>query len=188
VFAADTPLGVHAGSWAVGIGFTVLMGVAAVSDVRRRRIPNSLVLLIFSLGALFLTMDLGVRAGAVQVLEGASTGMLIWLPVWMMGKIGAGDVKFFAASASWLGPRLTLDATLSSALAGGVVALVWVFRRAAAVRGELDALEQPSAWTTVKIAGLDESRDSEVSRVTLPYGVAMAAGLTFTAWFSHIFR
>jgi prepilin peptidase CpaA len=130
---------------------------------------------------------MGARAGAVQVLEGAATGLLIWFPVWMIGKIGAGDVKFFAASAAWLGPRLALDAALSSALAGGILALVWVFRRVA-VRGEVHAPERTSAWTITKIAGLDGSPDTAVIRVTLPYGLAMAAGLTFTAWFSHIFR
>ena len=101
VFAAEAPIAHSSIAFAFGIAFTVLMGIAAALDVRHRRIPNSIVVLILSLGTLYLMMGLGFRAGAVRVIEGSTVGLLIWLPVWIIGKMGAGDVKFFAASAAW---------------------------------------------------------------------------------------
>jgi prepilin peptidase CpaA len=188
VFSAKAPIAHPGVIFAFEIGFTVLMGIAAVLDARHRRIPNSIVVLIFSLGTLSLMMGIGLRAGVVRVIEGSSVGLLIWLPVWIFGKMGAGDVKFFAACAAWIGPRLALDAALISAFLGGVLALVWVSRRALEARG---AIEGPRQIATVPIIGIgspDDREDAEVSRVTLPYGVAMAAGLTLTAWFPHLIR
>jgi prepilin peptidase CpaA len=188
VFAADTWI-VHSSiAFAFGIAFTVLVSIAAVLDVRHRRIPNSVVVLIFSLGTLYLTMGIGLRAGAVRVVEGISVGLLIWLPVWIIGKMGAGDVKFFAASAAWLGPRLALDASLISAFLGGVLALVWVCRSALEARGAIESPRQVAAVPACGTLVPEDREDTEVSRVTLPYGVAMAVGLTLTAWFPHLIR
>ena len=188
MIAAETAIAQPGVSLAFGIAFTVLMGVAAASDIRHRRIPNSIVVLIFSLGALFLTMCIGVRPGAIQLLEGGGTGLLVWLPLWIVGKMGAGDVKFFAASAAWLGPRLALDASLTSALLGGVLALVWMFRRAVEARGEIEVPHQIASCAAVGPRTSDGRQDAEISRITLPYGVAMAAGLTVTAWYPHLIR
>jgi prepilin peptidase CpaA len=188
VFSAETPIAHPDVSFAFEIAFTVLMGIAAVLDARHRRIPNSIVVLIFSLGTLSLMMGIGLRAGAVRVIEGSSVGLLIWLPVWIIGKMGAGDVKFFAACAAWLGPRLALDASLISAFLGGVLALVWVSRRAIEARSAIEAPRQIAAVPAMGMGNPDDREDTEVSRVTLPYGVAMAVGLTLTAWFPHLIR
>jgi prepilin peptidase CpaA len=188
VFAAETPIAHPGVTFAFAVAFSVLMGIAAISDVRHRRIPNWIVVLILMLGTLCLTMAFGLRAGAVRVIEGSIVGLVIWLPVWILGKMGAGDVKFFAASAAWLGPRLALDASLISAFLGGVLALVWVSRRALEARGAIEAPRQISSVPTLGTARRVDSADAEVSRVTLPYGVAMAVGLALTAWFPHLVR
>ena len=171
------------------ITFTLLMVVAAGSDARHRRIPNGLVLATVVLGALFATASVGPRDAAVRVLEGSGTGFLMWLPFWGLGMMGAGDVKFFAASCAWLGPRLALNAALASALLGGALAIAWLVWRAGARR---------AAASSVAGIGISEQVEREESGgggrgakrqdVTLPYGVAMAAGLAITAWFPHLMQ
>ena len=89
VFAADAPIAHPGIAFAFGIVFTALMSIAAVSDVRRRRITNAIVVLILSLGTLYLIVGLGFRAGVLRLAEGSAVGLLIWLPVWMIGKMGA---------------------------------------------------------------------------------------------------
>jgi prepilin peptidase CpaA len=177
--------GVH---MAFGILYSSLMICAAMLDARFRRIPNSMVLVTLAFGALFLAISLGPRDALVRLLEGGGVGLLFWLPFWFLRMMGAGDVKFFAASAAWLGPLLALQAALFTALFGGVLALAWLmWRRAQSV---------PSAIVARGISD-DSSSDSDISgsrpdartaQVTLPYGVAMAAGLAFTAWFPHFIR
>jgi len=104
----------------------------------------------------------------MTVLEGAATGLVVWLPFWALGMLGAGDVKFFAAAAAWLGPRLALYAALLSALLGAMLALGWLFARA--------YRHEPGS-------------SAALQRVdTIPYGVAMAAGLAINAWYPHLFH
>lgn len=169
-----------------GIAFTVLLAIAAGLDVRYRRIPNGLVLVILVLGAVFAQGLATPREAAIRVVEGAGVGLLVWLPFWAIGKLGAGDVKLFAAACVWLGPRLALDAALMSALIGGVLALLWlsIARTKRAVAPESDG------DVAVLHNDSDDARDGEQDAAkkteTVPYGVAMAAGLAITAWFPHL--
>jgi prepilin peptidase CpaA len=168
-----------------GAAFTVLMVVAARVDVRSRRIPNVLALVTFVLGVAFATLLVGPRDGAVRVLGGAGTGMALWFPFWVLGMLGGGDVKFFAAASAWLGPRLALEAALVSAAVGGVLALWWLLRRG----GRTAMPERASVGLAPRCdsrgAGGDEL-DAMERIIMLPYGVAMATGLVVTAWFPHL--
>src|SRR6185312_9093634 len=88
-------------SWmgvAFGAVFTALMAVAAAYDLRERRIPNAVVLATAATGAVFTILTLGIRALVFRFLGGAATGLVIWLPFWWAGLMGAGDVKIFAAA------------------------------------------------------------------------------------------
>ena len=104
------------------------VGLAAVIDLRTRRIPNALT------GALAVV---GVGVGAAQLgpvgLGGALVGCLLgfafMMPGHLFGATGAGDVKLFAAAGALLGPASTVRAFFFTAIAGGVLALVVAVRR-----------------------------------------------------------
>lgn len=154
-------------SWlglAFGAAFTALMAMAAGYDVRFRRIPNVLVVTTFALGAACTVLTLGIRALGVRFLGGAATGLAIWLPFWAVGVMGAGDVKIFGAASAWLGPIAALGAAVWAALAGGVLGLAWlvVTRR------------HPNAATP--------DGTPPRARISVPYGLAMAVGLTLALW------
>lgn len=162
-------------SWAkAGFGgaFTLLLVWAIASDVRHRRIPNTLVLATISLGIVFAVMSLGAAPGGAAAVEGLGVGLAFWLPWWWFGMMGAGDVKFFAAAAVWLGPRGALSAALLTALLGGVLAIGWVV-----VRKRV----RKNAGSTNTTAA-EERAGGQPPAVTLPYGVAMALGLGVAAW------
>ena len=170
---------------AFGIAFTLLLIAAAGMDVRYRRISNGLVLAIFVVGALFAALSEGPRDAALRVLEGVGTGLAVWFPLWALGKLGAGDVKFFAAACAWLGPWLALEAALASAMLGGALAVSWLLWRAATRTGlPLDA--GPGEPLNRERDGSGDLVDARELSSTLPYGVAMAAGLAITAWFPHL--
>jgi len=103
-------------------------GLAAVIDLRTRRIPNALTgsLAVVGLGlaaAQFGTVGIG---GAIV---GFLLGFAFMLPGNVFGATGAGDVKLFAAAGAVLGPATTVRAFLFTAIAGGVLALVVALRR-----------------------------------------------------------
>lgn len=165
------------------------MIVAARSDIRHRRIPNALVLSIFALGAVFAAIVGGPRDAVLRVLEGAAVGLLLWAPLWAIGAMGAGDVKFFASACAWLGPWLAFDAALVSAVLGGVFSLAWLMRKGRVCRTAPPDVDGESLVVANESDGVPNGkRGATEPALSFPYGVPMAAGLAITAWFSHLFH
>jgi prepilin peptidase CpaA len=144
-----------------------------VSDLRARRIPNSLVGTLFALGVLVSTASDPVVPGLIRALGGASVGLVVWLPGWLFRMMGAGDVKLFAAAGAWLGPFGALNAALFAAGTGGVLALIWMF----GVRGA--AGTNRTLWSAVAAPRtlLNARTDSTSSRELVPYSLAITVGV-----------
>ena len=90
-------------------------------DLRSRRIPNALTLG----GALAALIASAVTAGMGGIWSSAAGWALataMWMPLYALGGMGAGDVKLMAAIGAWLGPLAVVYATLYGAVAGAVMA------------------------------------------------------------------
>lgn len=172
---------------AFGCVFTVLMVAAAVSDIRRRRITNALVVTTLSIGIAFVLASMGPKQGISSALEGALVGLAIWAPMWVFKKLGAGDVKFFSASSVWIGPALALKASFLAAIFGGALALVWLLVGARSLRADAPHAHRAQLAPVENIDIENVGTGEPIKMTMLPYGVAMAAGLTLTAWFPHLF-
>ncbi|NML15297.1 hypothetical protein HHL10_09925 [Azohydromonas sp. G-1-1-14] len=162
-----------------------LLLLAAASDVRSRRIPNMLVVYGMSLALCFhglapsgTELFPSSTSGLVPALAGGLTGLALFLPLYILRTLGAGDVKLLAMVGTWLGTQGVLYAAFWTLLAGGVLALgmamaTGVLRQVGrnmarllgsmAMRaGSAGLLLQPKAQTTGR----------------LPYAVAIAIGTT----------
>jgi prepilin peptidase CpaA len=167
-----------------GAVFTLLLVGACVSDVQRRRIPNVLVLILALCGLGFSLVANPIRPGAAHAAGGAAVGLVIWLPFWMMGKLGAGDVKLFAAAGAWLGPMGAVTGALVAAVCGGILTLGWLVHeqgvastlRGIALRGLL--LRGNAARAGVQAPSLLVVPATR----RVPYGLALAAGALLVAW------
>lgn len=163
-----------------------MLAWAVASDVRSRRIPNQLVLAGLLAGlALQATVTPGaglfdVPFGALGFLKGAAgmaLGLLLLLPMYALGAMGAGDVKLMAAIGTFLGPLDTLGAGLSSVLAGGVLALLVALFQGSLrkVAGNVKVMVLGSVLRGM--AGGSARVDAPVSATgQLPYAVAIATG------------
>jgi prepilin peptidase CpaA len=164
-----------------GAAFTLLLVTGCATDLRWRRIPNPLVLVILAGGLLFSASSGPILPSLARSLAGVTAGFGIWIVFYIGGVMGAGDVKFFAAAGAWLGPGTTWRAALIAAVAGGVLAVVVLVRerrlgstmRRMALAASTRSLELLSGASEV------EAR----SRRPLPYGVALAVGAGLAAWF-----
>jgi len=106
--------------WAVG-------AVAVVEDLRSRRIPNWLIASGIAAGLLCG----GARAGwpgLGMASAGAATGFVLFLVFYLLGGMGAGDIKLLAAFGALLGPAEIFTAAVLAAAAGGLLALASLFR------------------------------------------------------------
>jgi prepilin peptidase CpaA len=168
-----------------GVLFTTLLGVACVTDIRSRRIPNVLVLVLSTSGLVFSMLVEPVRVGLVHSMSGLGLGFAIWIGFYALGLLGAGDVKLFAAAGAWLGPGGAWRAALLSALAGGVLALVTLVRQRRAGEGLRNVALSVANLTTAPLkAGVGAGGVGEAGDATrhLPYGVALALGALAAAW------
>jgi len=106
---------------------SVLM-VAAITDIRRHRIPNWLtfgtLLTGLTLQFIFLGLD-GVLSG----MAGAGMGLVMLVPFFLLGGMGAGDVKMMAGVGSLVGfQTVIMAAAISLCLAGGYALALVVYR------------------------------------------------------------
>jgi prepilin peptidase CpaA len=103
-------------------------GLAAVIDLRTRRIPNALTGSLMVVGLGLAAAQLGT-VGFGGAIIGCLLGFAFMLPGNMFGATGAGDVKLFAAAGALLGPASTVRAFFFTAIAGGVLALIVALHR-----------------------------------------------------------
>lgn len=106
--------------------FAAWAAVITVRDVLERRIPNGLLVAAALAGiGLLLWQGHGIAgAGWVASLAGAAIGMLVWLPGWLLKKLGAGDVKLAACTGGLLGGLAAVEAMLVAAVALGVMSVI----------------------------------------------------------------
>lgn len=102
-------------------------------DVRYRRIPNKLVLMIL-IGGIALNAFFGAWPGFLTSLLGMVMAFALMFTLHVLGTMGAGDVKLFAAIGAVLGSSLVFQTFLIVALTGGILAIFKMvyMRRAAA--------------------------------------------------------
>ena len=169
-----------------GAVFTLLLVTGCVTDLRSRRIPNELVATILAAGLLFALTSPDVWPALGMSLAGIAVGFGIWIAFYLVGAIGAGDVKFFAASGAWLGPAATWRAALVAALVGGVLAIATLIveRRLGDVIRRMALMASSGSLAVLQPEG---SAVPGARTRPLPYGVALAIGALAVAWFPNVF-
>ncbi len=104
----------------------LLLIISIISDFKSRRIPNSLICIGMLSGLLLSGFNLNGDVTLLQSTLGIVVGLLMLLPGYLLGKMGAGDIKLLAMCGSYLGAQTTLMAGLCTLVAGGFFALIWV--------------------------------------------------------------
>jgi len=108
------------------LGLLVAWSVAAAAfDLRQRRIPNLLLLLVAvpAVGSLLVVGHGLLGAGIIDSLIGLGIGGLSHLPGYAFGKVGAGDVKLSGLQGFLLGGMGALQALVVGALCLGLMAI-----------------------------------------------------------------
>lgn len=159
----------------------LLVVAAAVHDLATRRIPNRL-LLAGGLGALALHLCSATPLSAAGAgLAGALTGLLLFLPLYCLRGMAAGDVKLLAAVGAFGAPGDVVQIAIWTMCAGGVMSLAVVIAtgRVRAVGANLKCLVRP---LLMRLAGMPAATEPlrGASVGSIPYGLAIACG---TLWF-----
>lgn len=100
----------------------VVVAIATATDLRSRRVPIWL-----TLGTIFGGLALSQSAGMPGIwvsLIGLGAGVLVLLPMVLLGGFGGGDALLLGAIGTWQGWQFVVATTLWTAFAGGILALI----------------------------------------------------------------
>lgn len=131
--------------------FTLFALAGAGYDIRTRRIPNWLNAAFMVVG-IVLALVLVDWQTALSGLGHFAGALVVAMIIFALKLWGGGDAKFYAASAAWFPVTEALGLFVSIALAGLLVAIVWI--------------------VIYKLTGRKIKRGDKV----MPYGVAIALG------------
>jgi prepilin peptidase CpaA len=154
---------------------------AAACDLNTRRIPNAL-----TLGAAVVAIAMhGVMNGWPGLLLAASgwaVGLALFFPVFLLGGMGAGDVKLLAAIGAWLGPVGAAWTALYGAFAGGLMALIVALAHGYTRTALRNVWALLQFWQFSGVRPVEGLTLSSSAGPRLPYALPLAAGVVVTLW------
>jgi prepilin peptidase CpaA len=158
------------------INFTLILAliVSFFTDIKYRKILNIITLpsILIALIYYFATMGL---SGIVISGKGFLVGFGLLLIPYLLGGMGAGDVKLMAAIGALMGTNFVLYSFVYTALIGGAIALVLI-------------VKQKGLWKPIKsfffnvtslrgnLGSMIINKDQQTSSISFPYGVAIVLG------------
>ena len=160
----------------------IAIGAAAcVTDFRSRRIPNVLTFGASAAAVVFWAATAGL-SGAGWSVAGWAVGCAVFMPWFLLGGMGAGDVKLLAALGAWAGPSAAVWMALYAGIAGGVFAIV-----VSLTRGYLGEMFR-NLWGLLmfwRIAGVQPHPELTLKTgrgPRLPYAFPITAGALAVLW------
>ena len=143
----------------------------AQRDLRHYKITNVSVLVTLLAGLAWNTYFLhlpGLQSGLLGILVGGG----ILLPLYALGGLTAGDVKWQAALGAWYGPKAIIGVFLVSGVILGVISLLWL------ILPKILHQAPPPATQNQPSKTIDEIFDSSDRRSRLiPYALPVGVGV-----------
>ncbi|HHX75715.1 MAG TPA: peptidase A24 [Firmicutes bacterium] len=156
----------------------VFVFVCLYTDLKSRKIYNKIVLAGFVSAWVLHLVSQGIAAGTKYTFYGFFTGVALLLVPYLVGGMGAGDVKMLGVIGAFAGSGRVVQIMLASALAGGVIALVTILKEGGGGRRMKNLLLSFYCFLFTRrkehLAGLE---DGNRPGKTLPYGVILALGV-----------
>ena len=153
--------------------------ICLLTDLSRRKIYNLIIFPVLVLGFVY-NFATGGWPGLWQSLLGMSAGLGILIVPFVLGGIGAGDVKLMAVIGAVKGPLFIFYTAIGMGLAGGVIALaILIYQRqlislsARFLRGVYLLL-----CTRFKVSAFELNHE----KIMFPYGLAIVAGAVSAFW------
>jgi prepilin peptidase CpaA len=154
---------------------------AAAWDVATRRIPNELTFGA-ALGGFIAHAYFGGWNGAGMAAAGWAAGVALFIPIFVLGGMGAGDVKLLGAVGAWLGPVAVVWVALYSGIAGGLLGLLVAALSGYLVQAFTNVWSLLMYWRVVGLRPAPELTLSTHQGPRLAYAVPIFAGLMVTIW------
>ena len=156
--------------------------LALALDLWCRRVPNIVTFTVMAMGISLQTIT-GAGNGLLTAVAGVGVGLMIFLPGYILGGTGAGDVKLSAAIGAFLGPYWILVAGILSILVGSLIAAAFalstLLSRSATAPWPRYKLMLQTMVCTGRVSYVPPA-EGEVMGRKFPFAVSIAIGTTLT--------
>ncbi|HMO12985.1 MAG TPA: A24 family peptidase [Pirellulaceae bacterium] len=169
---------------------SIVLVVAAVIDGVQLKVPNWITFPMIITGWIYSAVAYAMAgdawwAGLGWSLAGTAVGLLLLLPAYAIGGMGAGDVKLLAGVGAWTYVVTTFYAFCLSAVIGAAIAVIMVLARRGVRKHSMQFMMILNEITEVRnpetLAALAAKRKSQM--LLLPYGIPIAIGtIAYFAW------
>ncbi|MEA1988529.1 MAG: prepilin peptidase [Pseudomonadota bacterium] len=162
----------------------IILLPAAIFDYRYHKIPNLISLSGWVLGPLLYAV-IDTLPGVLSSLYGFLLIFALTLPLYLLGWMGAGDVKLMASVGAIVGIEYAPTVLFGIVMTGAVTGVVMLlhrkifkasFQRYGAILGASMALK--------KLMYLDPNKEEQ--KVVLPYAIPIAIGTFFSIGYIYI--
>jgi prepilin peptidase CpaA len=173
--------------------FIFLAGIllaSAVTDLKYKKIPNMFTFSTVIVALAYHCATQGWR-GVLFSLGGLALGIAFFIFPYILGGMGAGDVKLMGAVGAVLGPAGAFNAFLLTAVAGLACLLLVLLRHLQYSRLVIARATRilKTLFVTRNLAYLPATEEEKERKPILCYGVAIAGGtLCLLGWMSYFDR
>lgn len=154
----------------INVVLFIVLGISVVTDLRDRKIFNIITIPAILFGLIYNTYQAGLE-GLYFSSIGLLIGFFLLFIPFVLGGMGAGDVKLLAAIGAMIGGELVFQSFLYTALIGGIFAMVILLKKNRLL------FFIKNIWFSVfyKLPFLTEPANK--GKYTIPYGVPIALGV-----------
>jgi prepilin peptidase CpaA len=163
------------------IAALVVGAVACGFDVRTRRIPNALTFGAAGAAIVFHAVAGGV-SGVTSSVLGWMLGVALVAAPFVLGGMGAGDVKLVAALGAWLGPPDTFWLAMFTGIAGALIALLLATARGYLRQALRNLWLLLAYWRLAGVRPMSELTLETAKGPRLAYAFSIFAGMVATLW------
>jgi prepilin peptidase CpaA len=156
----------------------IALSIAVIEDVRRQKIPNLVTFPGMVVAIVLHCLSTGLN-GFLFSTGGLAVGMGLFLIPYMMGGMGAGDIKLMGAAGAVFGPKGIIIASILVVLAGGLYGFIIV-----ALHPGYTASLLKRAWKTIKIFAITlhyipfgPDQDNKLPAVKFAIPIALGAAV-----------
>lgn len=157
-----------------------ISALVILTDLYARRVPNTWLLAAFLSGSILIVSSWVRQQGGPPwpALLGLLIGFAAFLPIHLLGLMGAGDVKFFALLGFLLGTKALLSIWIIASALSGIHAIVILLSRGWLINTIPSLLV---AQTRISSSSIGQRiRNARGDRKGLPYAAWLGVGALIT--------
>lgn len=160
----------------------IVLGISMITDMKSRKILNVITMPAMIFGMIYHTYLSGFQGLLFSIL-GLLIGFFLLMIPFLLGGMGAGDLKLLAAVGAILGGEMVFQSFIYTALVGGIFAIFVMFKN------NHRLVHWKRVWFSVvylrSYTGLFQPKTIQQT-YTIPYGVPIALGVASLYFFGEV--